>query len=247
MKSESAEAWTVLGTPKMGGVLVISDHASAHVPADIDLGIDPALMTQHIAVDIGVADVAAEMVAQGHADAAILGGVSRLVLDANRDVDAAGLIPLMSDGHEIAGNRLNDAERAARVARFFDPYHDKIAQILNEERPAMILSLHSFTPCLTSDPSQKRPWDVGVLYNEDDRLAAPAISALQAEGLNVGDQLPYSGKILNATMNRHAEGNDIPYIGIELRQDLVASDDDFRLWAERLGRMCANATLKIAP
>lgn len=237
----------MLGTPKRGGVLVISDHASAHVPADIDLGIDPALLGQHIAVDIGVADVAAQMVAQGHADAAILGGVSRLVLDANRDLDAAGLIPLVSDGHEIAGNQLSDAERAVRVARFFDPYHDKISQILDEFRPAMILSLHSFTPALVSDPSQQRPWHVGVLYNEDDRLAAPAIAALQAEGLNVGDQLPYSGKILNATMNRHAEGNDIPYIGIELRQDLVTTPAEFSLWAERLGRMCANATLKIAP
>lgn len=245
MISESAEAWTVLGAPKKGGILVISDHASAKVPDDIDLGVDPALLDQHIAVDIGVADVAAHMVAGGHADAAILGGVSRLVLDANRDVDAAGLIPIVSDGHEILGNRLDDAQRAERVARFFTPYHDKISEILDEVRPAMILSLHSFTPALVSDPSQQRPWHVGVLYNEDDRLAAPAIAALQAEGLNVGDQLPYSGKILNATMNRHAEGNDIPYIGIELRQDLVAGGDDFRLWAERLGRMCANATLKI--
>ena len=37
----------------------------------------------------------------------------------------------------------------------------------------------------------------------------------------VGDQLPYSGKLLNATMNRHAESNGIPYVGIEMRQDLV--------------------------
>jgi predicted N-formylglutamate amidohydrolase len=45
---------------------------------------------------------------------------------------------------------------------------------------------------------------------------------LRAAGLNVGDQLPYSGKLLNATMNRHAEGNGIPYLGVEMRQDLVS-------------------------
>src|SRR3546814_1261064 len=53
------EAWRDLGTPKAGGVLLIGDHASAIVPADIDLGIDPVLLTQHIAIDIGVAEVAA--------------------------------------------------------------------------------------------------------------------------------------------------------------------------------------------
>ncbi len=54
---------------------------------------------------------------------------------------------------------------------------------------------------------------------------------LEAEGLIVGDQQPYSGKLLNATMNRHAEGR-FPYLGIELRQDLSG---DAAGWAERLG------------
>jgi predicted N-formylglutamate amidohydrolase len=30
-------------------ILIIADHASAHVPADIDLGIDPGLLSNHIA------------------------------------------------------------------------------------------------------------------------------------------------------------------------------------------------------
>src|SRR3546814_11582422 len=85
----------------------------------------------------------------------------------------------------------------------------------------MILSLHSFTPRLASDPGQTRPWEVGILYNRDDRLIGAAIAALESEGLIVGDQQPYSGKLLNATMNRHAEANGIPYIGIEMRPDLV--------------------------
>jgi predicted N-formylglutamate amidohydrolase len=40
-------------------VLVVSDHASARVPEDINLGIDPALLTQHVAIDIGVAEIGA--------------------------------------------------------------------------------------------------------------------------------------------------------------------------------------------
>jgi len=57
-----------------------------------------------------------------------------------------------------------------------------------------------------------RPWHVGVLYNEDDRAARVAIPLLEAEGLMVGDQEPYSGRLLNATMNRHAEAEGRPYL-----------------------------------
>lgn len=241
-----SEAWTALGTPRAGGVLLIGDHASNHVPADIDLGIDPALLNEHIAIDIGVTEVAALLVEAGAVDAAILGGVSRLVVDCNRDEEAPGALPIASDGHAIPGNALDHDGREARMARFFRPYHAHIAATVAAHRPAMILSLHSFTPSLASDPEQARPWQVGVLYNEDDRLAGPAIAALEGEELIVGDQLPYSGKLLNATMNRHAEANGIPYVGIEMRQDLVGDAAGRALFAERLARMCNKLALYIA-
>lgn len=239
-----SEAWRQLGTPRTGGVLLIADHASAHVPADIDLGIDPVLLANHIAVDIGVAEVAALMVDAGAVDAAILGGVSRLVVDCNREEQAPGAIPIASDGHAIPGNALDHAGREARLARFFHPYHAHIEGVIAAARPAMILSLHSFTPSLASDPEQQRPWEVGVLYNEDARLAPATIAALEGEGLHVGDQLPYSGKLLNATMNRHAEAHGIPYIGIEMRQDLVGDAAGQRRFATYLGRMCKTVALK---
>lgn len=241
-----SEAWTALGTPRAGGVLLIGDHASNHVPADIDLGIDPALLNEHIAIDIGVTEVAALLVEAGAVDAAILGGVSRLVVDCNRDEEAPGALPIASDGHAIPGNALDHDGREARMARFFRPYHAHIAATVAAHRPAMILSLHSFTPSLASDPEQARPWQVGVLYNEDDRLAGPAIAALEGEELIVGDQLPYSGKLLNATMNRHAEANGVPYVGIEMRQDLVGDAAGQALFAERLARMCNKLALYIA-
>ena len=181
-----SEAWRQLGTPRIGGVLLIGDHASAHVPDDIDLGIDLALLREHIAIDVGVAEVAALLVEAGAVDAAILGGVSRLVVDCNRDEEALGALPIVSDGHAIPGNAVDHSGREARMARFFRPYHAHIAEAIAAHRPGMILSLHSFTPALASDPEQQRPWHVGVLYNEDDRLAAPTIAALGAEGLTVG-------------------------------------------------------------
>lgn len=214
------EAWQQLGEPQAGGILLIGDHAASAVPGDIDLAIPPILLTNHIALDIGVAEVAGQLVEGGGVDCAILGGVSRLVIDLNREIDHAGLIPESSDGHVISGNGgLTSFERTARIARFYDPYHARLDEVITAFRPALILSLHSFTPHLSNRPDEKRPWDIGILYNQDDRLAGPAIASLSGDGWQVGDQLPYSGKLLNATMNRHAEARAIPYVGVEMRQD----------------------------
>ncbi len=213
-----SEAWTII----RGGdrpILILSDHASSHVPPDIDLGIAPDLLRQHIGVDIGVAELS-ELLARGLGGTAILGGVSRLVIDLNREPDAPGLLPVMSDGHPIPGNR--DADLADRMRRFHHPYHAKIAALLEGMTSPFIVSVHSFTPQLATRPDEERPWDIGILYNQDDRAARIALPRLEAAGLRVGDQQPYSGVQLNATMNRHAEANGIAYLGMELRQDLVA-------------------------
>lgn len=238
------EAYRIVGTPKFGGILVVSDHASNRVPEGIDLGIDPALLNEHIAVDIGVAAVA-EIMARRPGTAAFLGSVSRLVCDFNRDEHAPAAIPIASDGHAIPGNALSHEAREARLARFFHPYHAALADLLDAMPPALILSLHSFTPRLASS-DEPRPWQVGVLYNEDDRAARLAIPLLEAEGLNVGDQKPYSGKLLNATMNRHAEAEGRPYLGIEVRQDQIAHAAGQAEWAERLHRIANQVALSIA-
>lgn len=222
-------AYRILGVPRAGGVLVVSDHASNRVPEDIDLGIDPALLDQHIAVDIGVAGVA-ELLVEGTGCAAFLGNVSRLVCDFNRDEHQPAVIPVASDGHAIPGNALDHKAHEARLARFFRPYHHALEALLADHPPALILSLHSFTPQLASS-DEPRPWHCGVLYNEDERAARLAIPLLAAAGLHVGDQLPYSGKLLNATMNRHAEANGIPYVGLEVRQDLIGDAAGQACWA----------------
>jgi predicted N-formylglutamate amidohydrolase len=213
-------------------VLIVADHASARVPDDIDLGIAPDLLRQHIAVDIGVAEVSRLLAAQLGC-AAILGGVSRLVIDLNREEDAPGLVPVMSDGHLIPGNR--DADPGARVRRFYHPYHAEIAGVVEGMTAPFILSVHSFTPRLMADPDQQRPWEIGILYNHDDRAARIAIPLLEDAGMIVGDQQPYSGQLLNATMNRHAEANGIPYLGVEMRQDLVSDAAGQKRFADLLG------------
>lgn len=212
-------------------VLIVGDHASSHIPADIDLGICPSLLDQHVALDIGVAQVAT-LLTERLRCTAILGGVSRLVIDLNREEDAPCLIPHKSDGRVIPGNER--ADREARLARFHRPYHAEVTRLRDAMARPFILSLHSFTPSLASDPDQARPWEIGILYNEDDRAARLAIPMLRAEGLVVGDQLPYSGRLLNASMNRHAEADGIPYLGVEMRQDISGTAEGQHRFADLL-------------
>jgi predicted N-formylglutamate amidohydrolase len=240
----SEEAYRIVGRPRFGGILVVSDHASNRVPADVDLGIDPALLDEHVAIDIGVAAVA-ERMAERPGIAAFLGNVSRLVCDFNREEDAPAVIPHASDGHDIPGNLFDIASREERLARFHRPYHDALAGLLERVPQALIVSLHSFTPGLRSRPEEQRPWHVGILYNEDDRAARLAIARLEAEGLNVGDQQPYSGRLLNATMNRHAEAEGRPYVGVEVRQDLISHEAGQAEWAERLSHIANRIAVEL--
>jgi predicted N-formylglutamate amidohydrolase len=221
------DAWKFIQGNKCPEILLIADHASNHVPEDIALGVNPACLNTHIAIDLGVAALAKQL-----GFTAILGGVSRLVIDLNREADAPGLIPLSSDGIDIPGN--HSADLAERIARFWQPYHDRIAQRTVEARPKLLVSLHSFTPQLATKPDEERPWEIGILYNQDDRAARIAIPLLEAAGVVVGDQLPYSGKYLNATMNLHGEANGIAYLGIEMRQDLIADERGVAHWAKIL-------------
>jgi predicted N-formylglutamate amidohydrolase len=177
--------------------------------------------------------------------AAFLGNVSRLVCDFNRDEHGPTVCPIASDGHAIPGNALDHEGHEARLARFYRPYHERLAALLSAIPPALVFSLHSFTSQLASDPEQRRPWNVGVLYNEDDRAARIAIPLLEAEGLIVGDQEPYSGRLLNATMNRHAEAEGRPYLGIEVRQDQITDPVSHALWAKRLSSIANQVAISV--
>ena len=214
-------------------ILLLCDHASNAVPDDIDLGIAPELLNLHIAIDIGAADLTRALAVRFRAPA-ILGTVSRLVLDLHREPDHPNLIPHYSDGHEIPGN--THADRDARLARFHAPYHGFIEDRITAVRPALILSIHSFTPRLERGGAD-RPWEVGILYNGDERAARPAIDWLRAQGLVTGDNEPYSGKLLNATLNRHAEANGIPSIAVEVRNDLIRDTAGVARWTEILARL----------
>jgi len=226
-------AWQDIAGDPASAVLLIADHASNRLPDGADLGVPPSVMDEHVALDIGVAPLAASLCAALGCPA-ILGGISRLLIDLNREDDAPGLIPETSDGIVIPGNTgLTSADRAVRIHAYWRPYHDHIAETISGACPKLLISLHSFTPRLATS-GEARPWQIGILYNRDERAARIALPMLGQAGIVAGDNLPYSGKVLNATMNRHGEANQIPYLGIEVRQDLISDADGVGRWSQRL-------------
>ena len=224
-----------------GGLLCVADHASNYVPEGIELGIDRKLMNEHIALDIGVEGIA-ERLARRHNMPAHIACVSRLVCDLHRREDEPAVVPSESDGRLIPGNIGADVE--ARLNLFHRPYHRALDQMIEKLRPRMLVALHSFTPSMeTSD--EERPWEVALLYNQDDRAARHAIRLFGEQGLNVGDNQPYSGRQLNATMDRHAEANGIPYCTVEIRQDQIATEAGQARWAVLLADVLGRVALEV--
>ena len=216
-----------VGEPVPGRIVCVADHASNHVPDGIDLGIPAHLLQTHIALDIGIEGIA-DRLARRHAIPAHIACVSRLVCDLHREEYHPAVVPMSSDGHTIAGNIGANVEK--RLDAYHRPYHKALGEWLDAARPELIVSLHSFTPKLASD-DEDRPWECALLYNEQGEAAHHAIRLLREEGLTVGENQPYSGKDLNATMNRHAEAHARPYIALEIRQDEIANEAQQARWS----------------
>lgn len=230
-----------VGEARKHGIVCVADHASNFVPADVPLCIPEALLGNHIAVDIGTAGIA-DLLGRRHGIPAHIAAVSRLVCDLHRTEDSPGLVPISSDGHTIPGNI--DADIEARLERFYRPYHTALGAWLDEVEPELIIALHSFTPSLASR-EEYRPWQVALLYNQDDRAARHAMRLFAAEGLTVGDNQPYSGKQLNATMDRHAEARGRAYLTIEIRQDEITTKTQQARWAALVNDVAGRTALAL--
>ena len=227
-------------------VLLICDHATNRVPASVaggDLGLPPEEMARHIAYDIGARGVVLEL-ARLMGAPALATRFSRLVIDPNRGEDDPTLVMRLYDGTIIPANRyLTKDEVERRLDAWHRPYHRAIdAAIERMGRPALV-SIHSYTPQLKGRPL--RPWQVGILWHHDGRLAGPLLERLRAEGYCVGDNEPYSGELEGDTMSRHGTGRGLAHVLIELRQDLIANPGEQAAWAARLAPILARAIEEI--
>ena len=233
----AVEVWNAAGRAP---VVVLCDHAGRWVPPELDgLGLPPQDLARHIAWDIGAAALARHLARRLDAPA-VLCHLCRLVIDPNRKPGDPSSIPAISDGTFVPGNQdlSLDAVRE-RVRRHFVPYHRTIAHVIARLRRrhgvVAVVAVHSFTPRMAHTHSW-RPWHVAVLWDQDPRLAAPALAALRREpGLEVGDNEPYSGRFpIGYSIPFHAARPRLPHVTFELRQDLIDTEAGAATWAERL-------------
>ena len=225
--------------------LIVADHAGNRFPRALGrLGVGEADCRRHIAWDIGIAGVSRRL-ADAFDAMLIEQNYSRLVIDCNRAPGRKTSIPDISEATPVPGNvGLSDDATAQRVREIFQPYHDAIASELERRqqagRPVALISMHSFTPVFHGAP---RPWHAGLLYNRDARFARPLMALLKREtDLVVGDNEPYSvSDETDYTIPVHGERRGVPHIAIEIRQDLIATEEGQRDWAARLARLLPEA------
>jgi predicted N-formylglutamate amidohydrolase len=229
--------------------VLVCDHAGHQIPRALgSLGLSTTQLASHIAWDIGAAGVARRL-AQRLGAPLMLQRYSRLVIDCNRPLEAADSITAHSEWTRIRGNEDLPAEAVeARRREIFEPYHQALRDLLDARlrlrRPTLLVAIHSFTP---SYRGEARPWHIGLMYR-DARLAAPMLAQLRRdERLQVGDNQPYAIEDgSDYTLPVHGEARGLPYLGIELRQDLVANDSGQAAWAGRLAVMLRQAANAVA-
>ncbi|MGH6824726.1 N-formylglutamate amidohydrolase [Methyloceanibacter sp.] len=244
---DSDRSLVVAENPKgRGAFVILCDHASNRIPEPYQsFGFAEDALQTHIAWDPGALAVARLLSAK--LDAPLFWpDASRLIIDCNRAADAGSLIVTESEGRPVTANRdLSEEERSRRLGRIHAPYHDAIDGCLKRRmadgRPTALIAIHSFTPIYFG---KARPWQVGILFDDDRRLADLLISGFETDpALTVGINQPYSpADGVYYTLGRHAQPQHLPSAMIEIRNDEIGDEAGQRDWAYRLASILFAAT-----
>ncbi|HVN87083.1 MAG TPA: N-formylglutamate amidohydrolase [Candidatus Binatia bacterium] len=201
-------------------LVLTCEHAACRIPVEYDdLGLDEPEIRDHIGWDIGARGVT-EVLAREFDATAVLSGVSRLVIDCNRDLSDHDLIVSESHGVRIPGNaRIDVDERRRRIRDFYHPYHETIDAVLTQRSDVLLFSVHSFTPELNGRP---RRFDAGVLFDDYAVQAHQFGTALAASGLRVRYNEPYSGLDgLIYSARTHGRRFGLRYLELEVNNGLI--------------------------
>jgi predicted N-formylglutamate amidohydrolase len=225
--------------------LLAVDHAGRRIPRSLGtLGLASKDLKRHIAWDIGALQVANQMA--DLLDATVVAQeYSRLVIDCNRTPGTEESIPIRSESTEIPGNvALSATEINARRAEIFEPYHAHVTELLDErlaaQHPTIFVAVHTMTDAFHG---VRREMHGAVLYNRDRRFAGRVLDMLRRDTqLRIADNEPY---IIHSTdhytIPHHAEARGIPYVSLEIRQDLVKDEMGQSGWAQRVSQALQDA------
>jgi len=230
--------FTILRPNGSSPIVFTCEHAGRQFPRALGtLGLGDHDLTRHIAYDIGVHEVTTHL-SQALDATAVLQHYSRLVVDCNRAPHADDFIATVSETTTIPGNlELSGDDARRRQREIFDPYHSAIGKILDGRaaagRESVLVSMHSCTDVYLG---VWRPWHIGVLYERDDRFARVILDLLAAHGeLTIGENEPYKlDHQRDYSVPLHGEARGILHVELEIRQDLIRTDRDQAVWAEKL-------------
>jgi predicted N-formylglutamate amidohydrolase len=238
LHSEDPPPYEVVNGSGERPLLFVCDHAGHAVPRALTgLGLAETDLIDHIGWDIGAAGVTRRLAQIFHATG-VLSAYSRLVIDANRPLGHPASIPEVSDARLIPANAgMDDVARRARAEACFWPYHRAVAaqrrRLAGTNAPVLVF-VHSFTPAMTD--GTPRPWEIGILWDRDDRMAAPLLHFLgRTLGERVGDNQPYTGRGgTGYSAQIHAAEPGLPHVMLEIRNDLIRDEAGINLWSARL-------------
>jgi len=157
--------------------------------------------------------------------AAVYSRFSRLVIDPNRKRSAKDLVRRVTEGHALTFNEgVDEEEVERRWETLHAPYHEAVdAQITarkaSSDAPFLLMSVHTFT---NNYMGQERALEFGVLFDDYEDFAIELERGVAAQGFTSGLNVPYSGaEGLMYAPHRHGTAHAIPYIELEVRQDLL--------------------------
>ena len=217
-----------------GGYLFVCEHAGNHIPAKFKgLGLDANARASHIAYDPGAYEVAG-FLAKRLNSTLVAQKISRLIYDCNRPPSVASAIPEQSEIYTIPGNLgLSEQDRDERVRSYYQPFRETINRLLERQNPILV-TIHSFTPVFHG---QRRTLDIGVLHDDDARLADALLQSMTNDknGMAIRLNEPYSAKDgVTHTLKQHAISRGLLNVMLEIRNDLIQTPEHQREMANWL-------------
>ncbi|MEX3010496.1 N-formylglutamate amidohydrolase [Hoeflea sp. TYP-13] len=225
-------------------VVLVCEHASNRVPENLNnLGLTEEQLNSHVGWDPGALDLA-KALSVSLDSPLIAARLSRLVYDCNRPPEATSAMPDFTEVCRVPGNvSLSEVDRQARAREIYEPFHVELAHVIARKRlqglAPVLVTIHSFTPVFRGE---HRFVEVGYLHGQDNRLAkAMLLHASSDQVFDIRLNQPYGPEdgVLH-TIDRHTAKNGAANVMVEIRNDLLANNDDRRavheLLLESLGK-----------
>jgi len=228
--SEEQKVVEVINPTGKGRFVLVCEHASNFIPDQYNnLGLLAKARKSHVAWDPGAIEVARGL--SEILDAPLVASrMSRLLYDCNRPPTAKNAIPERSEVFDIKGNvNLGKEQLSERSEKFYFPFRNALSECLGSHSrrvgSSILVTIHTFTPVYLG---RKRLVDLGVVHDSDNRMADGMLTSLKkSTGMKIERNQPYGPRDgVTHTLKEHGSKRGIANVMIEIRNDLVTTDQE---------------------